>query len=808
MRWEPAKSSVLTVRPKRSDFSLAGTLRIWVHATRASGDWLKVAITTRGNDRSRGEPTRVSSQVQITWSGWQEVLMPRRSFESEPGKRRTNWNDVQRVDFSFLGNPAPEFVLHLGELRLGEAEGPNLSYRELVDLIDLGRPELAEVRHWAEAGEVPAAIKALVAHYRHRHTVKWWTEIEPRSGEVAKPTLKRADEAASGYLTILNRRFPFGGNVSDWSRNPTAGMPDQTDEWLWSLNRMGYWKDLGETWWKTRDGKYAAAWVRQLRSWALATPRPSTMDEAPGSGWRGLEAGIRVTESWPDAWYRFLSAPEFTDADLILMLKCFFEHGRYLEEHRVPNPALPASNHFLLAWSGLYTVGVLFPEFKAAAQWRADGAHRLTASLNVGLLSDGAWYELSPDYHLWVLEKALGAYRLAEFEGDKTSFPEAFRQMLRRGYEWPVKLMAPDRALPKVNDTGADDRIRYSPEIARIFPDSALLNWAVSLNHSTSSNAPIAPAWRSVFLAASGYAIMRSGWARSDNYACFDVGNLGGWHGHQDKLSLMLWAYGRELLFDGGGGTYDESIFRKYAQQTESHNTIMVDRLNQNRTFVPEVDPIGLDDPQTPAPVFATQKEWDYARGWYVGGYGPDARHIARHQREVAVLNGGVVFVTDTMSPTDGEAHDYEARWHLKTTHWSHEKSISATVTADHGVSNLAIIPLEGTGLSVREDSAVLSPVLLGWDVERDRKPAPALTVRHGKTGRGVQRFVTLLMPLATGEANPVRSIVRSGETTWTIQCSSGRKLELEIAAFSGVGFKIVETSSAGDRRSYAISGP
>ena len=748
----------------------------------------------------------MSGLVQISWTGWQEVLLPRRAFTQAGASGRIDWRSTGRIEFSIPTRSAPGLTLHFGGVQLGDPRGPNLTDNDLLAMIDLQRPELVAVRRVAANGNPAATVEALASYFRHRRNIKWW--FDPAKRDPASVTIDpiKTDQMLRGDSTMIYRRFPFRGGVTDWSINPTAGSATQTDEWLWSLNRMDYWKDLGAAWWKRGDPKYASLFVRQLRSWAQAMPMPHMMDEAPGSGWRGLEAGIRAGETWPQAWHRFLSAPEFTDADLILMLKCFAEHGRYLLEHQVPDPKLPSSNHFLIAWSGLYTAGVLFPEFKPAAQWRAQGASRLAAAVRSGLLPDGGWYEFAPGYHLWVLSKAEDAFRLARLMGDEKSFPEWYPPMLQSGYEWTAKLLAPDRTFPKVNDTGSDERLKYKPELAELFPSSSLLRWAASLNAPAHfSGAVQPPAWRSSYLESSGYAVMRSGWGREDNYAIFDAGRLGGWHGHQDKLSLIVWAKGRELLFDGGGGTYDVSAFRKYGQQTESHNTVMVDRLNQNRGYSRETDPIGSDDPATPAPVFHTQPDWDYASGWYADGYGPDRIRIARHRREVAMLRGELLLVSDTLIPADAKAHEYEARWHLKTTRWSDENSTSATLTIDEQKANLLILPLAADGLQVREDSAVKSPRLLGWDVERDHPPAPALTVRHTRTGSGVQRFVTLLVPLSPGEQNPVSTVQGDGEFRWKVRFASGRELRIEVASSTEAGFRILDIGAAGDRREYTI---
>ncbi len=806
LRWQPTEAPVFILRPPAADLTSGGTLLLWIHASQASGDLLTISVTTRSQNPPRAEAASVSATMRISWTGWQEVQLPRRAFALGPEKRPPNWREVQQIELSFPAGSAANLVLQFGPVRVGDPAGPRLSDRELIALVDLSHPDLAAVRHAADTGDDAAAVKALAAYYRQRRSVPWGFDPHHRDPASVQPNLPRIDAMVTDDLTMTYRRFPFRGGVADWQINPTAGRSNQTDEWLWSLNRMDYWQDFGDAWWKTGDAKHVKVFVHQLRSWVQATPRPDIMDEAPGSGWRGLEAGLRAGESWPQAWHRFLSAPEFTDADLILMLKGFVDHGRHLAAHRVPNPALPSTNHYLIAWSGLYTVGLLFPELKPAAEWREAGRTRLIAAFQSSLFADGSWYEFAPGYHRWVLDKAVAAYRLAQLLGDEPRFPRTYLPMVQHGYEWLVKLMAPDRTFPKVNDTSSSEHLTFKPELAQLFPESPLLQWAVSLGQpQPPRGAPAPPPWRSVLLENSGYAVMRTGWSKADHYACFDVGPLGGWHGHQDKLSLLVWAHGREVLFDGGGGTYDRSGFRKYAQQTESHSTVMVDGLNQNRSYFPDVDPVGFDDPATPAPAFVTQPDWDYARGWFIGGYGPERKRLATHRREVAMLRGELFIVVDTLTPSDAAAHTYEARWQLKTTQWRHEKAIAGTLTADQGKANLLIVPLATAGLQVREDSGVKQPKLLGWDVERDRDPAPALTVRHTRTGSGVQRFATLLVPLAAGEKHPVQAVRLAGDTRWTIAFADGRAIQLALGPEAGGGFRVVVDAPSGERREFAI---
>ena len=76
---------------------------------------------------------------------------------------------------------------------------------------------------------------------------------------------------------------------------------------------------------------------------------------------------------------------------------------------------------------------------------------------------------------------------------------------------------------------------------------------------------------------------MRSGWERDARYLLLDVGPFGYGHQHEDKLNLLLHAYGRLLLAEGGNYAYDSSEMRRYVLSTRAHNTIRVDGHDQNR---------------------------------------------------------------------------------------------------------------------------------------------------------------------------------------------------------------------------------
>ena len=74
-------------------------------------------------------------------------------------------------------------------------------------------------------------------------------------------------------------------------------------------------------------------------------------------------------------------------------------------------------------------------------------------------------------------------------------------------------------------------------------------------------------------------------------YSHFEVGPYSPGHQHEDKLSLILYAYGRRLITEGGTYSYDTSDWRKYVLSARAHNVSKVDGKYQNRHgYEPEAD--------------------------------------------------------------------------------------------------------------------------------------------------------------------------------------------------------------------------
>jgi hypothetical protein len=305
---------------------------------------------------------------------------------------------------------------------------------------------------------------------------------------------------------------------------------------------------------------------------------------------------------------------------------------------------------------------------------------------------------------------------------------------------------------------------------------------------------------------------MRSGWDIHANYLVLRAGPLGASHNHQDKLNLVMWAYGREILYNSGGGTYDQSKWRQYSVETFSKNSVLVDGLPQYR------DPKNREANISHAPIDArweSTPDHDFVAGAYSDGYGYKGLHPAVHSRRILFLKPDLAIVSDTLTPNDAAQHTYQARWNLQPTNTRKIDATNEVMTADSGQPNLDLVPLGPDGLDVRVASGQTEPELLGWRVfhEGRQKPARTTTVLYTRKGAGAQRFLTLLVPMhasATGEG--VQRVTATGPGTAEVFFKDGRKLAVAASPDPAGGIEATETLANGSPGRHVsagrISGP
>jgi hypothetical protein len=398
---------------------------------------------------------------------------------------------------------------------------------------------------------------------------------------------------------VSSRRAP----LVHWSRlDPLDSQIVGDSKVVWELNRHQWIVHLAQAWALTRDARYAADCVSAIESWIRANPT------GYGINWASsLEVAYRLMSwCWVAAIVR--DAPAVTTRWAMTVLAAVWAHAnhvrRYLSHSFSPN------THLTGEALGLFYAGVLFPDFQDASHWRELGMRVLLDENSAQLLSDGGHFELSTCYHRYTVETYLQFAILAE--RNRLALPAETLSRLEQMVEFLLAMQRPDGSLPSIGDADGGalcPLVRRTPRpddasgtfalAASLFQRSDFA-WAARghLSHliwmmgsdglqtcDASGSVPPSAAPSRLF-AASGYAVMRSGWDRDAHQLIVDVGPLGcpisGGHGHADLLSVQCSAFGEPILIDAGTHCYTaDAEWRNYFRGTAAHNTVRVDQRDQ-----------------------------------------------------------------------------------------------------------------------------------------------------------------------------------------------------------------------------------
>lgn len=251
-------------------------------------------------------------------------------------------------------------------------------------------------------------------------------------------------------------------------------------------------------------------------------------------------------------------------------------------------------NHECWHLSAYGLVGITLgkTEFISAAIYGPEG---FLQQVERGVCDEGAWFEGAWGYHFYTLSAmqpiAIAAKNIGlDIHGGK------YRLM----YDIPFAFLTPSWQLPAFNDSG---RMQLTPaKNGEVFEpvcgwwQSPLHRWWCSQSSRQNMAAVLwgereavgtAPRFESGVYPSSGAAILRSQspalphMAIPSNYLAMDIGAHGGWHGHYDKLNIVLWGHNQMLAEDPGCISYGNPAHHEWYKQTLSHNTLVVDGKSQ-----------------------------------------------------------------------------------------------------------------------------------------------------------------------------------------------------------------------------------
>jgi uncharacterized heparinase superfamily protein len=313
--------------------------------------------------------------------------------------------------------------------------------------------------------------------------------------------------------------------------------------WLYNLH---YFDDLNSG--QSHDRR---AWHHRLiERWIIENP------PAAGTGWEPYPISRRVVN-----WIKWvLIGNDPTEAmyeSLAIQARWLMAH---LEFHIL-------GNHLLANAKALCFLGFFFSGAEGQ-RWLDQGLRLLEAEVAEQILPDGGHFELSPMYHLLVLEDLLDVVHLHRVYG--SDVPCYLNEAITRMVSWSQVMRHPDGQIPFFNDAN--------------FGGSATPQSLDAYAEWLGISAP--PAFGSVIdLKESGYVRLMN-----DQATLFaDLAAVGPryqpGHGHADTLSFEFSLRGRRLIVNGGTSVYGNDPERLRQRGTAAHSTVVVDQRDSSEVW-------------------------------------------------------------------------------------------------------------------------------------------------------------------------------------------------------------------------------
>lgn len=219
----------------------------------------------------------------------------------------------------------------------------------------------------------------------------------------------------------------------------------------------------------------------------------------------------------------------------------------------------------------------------------ADEKNGFYYQMGASVSKEGMWYENSWGYHFYTLSALVD---MAE-TGRRLGLDLWGHERLRKMFTLPAQYAMADGMLPRFGDdvNSSVKRVGRMFEPAyHAYRDPQLLPLlgdrpgfeSVLLGRRVQASAEL-PAPQSVVFEDAGHAILRSH-GPADLAAAMTFGPYGGFHGHYDKLSFVLFGLGRELGVDPGRAAsqaYRLPVHTNWYKATISHNAVLVDGRGQ-----------------------------------------------------------------------------------------------------------------------------------------------------------------------------------------------------------------------------------
>ncbi len=630
--------------------------------------------------------------------------------------------------------------------------------------VNYDHPGFEEIRKYAQKGDYISCRHLLSAAFKECLRPELYFGTQKEKYDRAS-ILEDAERACRHYMVSVRTPMDFKGGRVDWFANPTY---NGYKEWTWQLSRHAELVTLSKAYLLTQEKRYADAAAELLNSWFEQADAP----ELGTSGydtlcWRTIECGIRAGWTWPIMINALV--PVWDDDTVCNLCKSIYEHGMRLRNDYT------VGNWRIMEMNGLCHIGLFFPFLKSADEWYSFAMDMLNSELSEQIYPDKAQYELTPNYQRVIIINYLLAINTAL--AYEKALPEGMLETIEGAIEYYIHVMSPSRTIISTND-GNEHAREHVPTLIReycdLFPSNKTFRWLYGLEGGEEPS-------KDYIFDYAGIATLRTDWSEDAVMLYFDGGVFGKAHQHEDKLSLVLCADGREILVDPGGYAYDDSPMRMHILESASHNTVLVDGMGQNRRSGYEWK--SEDIRKKTDMKYSLSDEVDVLSAFYDEGYGENKEMCARHERKVLFVKKQpslrpFVIVIDRLYSLDEIEHCYDVLWHIDS------QSLAAnglSVKADNLRILVGCDDAEKVGLEICRGRK--KPSMQGWTANSMKQGdyRPIYAAIHKLWAKDM-RHVTVLYPDG-GDSVGVCSVEAGAEiadTKITLCTDDGQRIVLD----------------------------
>lgn len=592
---------------------------------------------------------------------------------------------------------------------------------------------------------------------------------------------KMAASLGRGHFRLLGYPDLFFGTPVDWHFDPVSGRHAPALHWsridaldtrtvgdakvIWELNRHQWMVTLGQAYRCHANEYYADVFARCFMQWMQSNP--------PGFGinWTSsLEVAIRI-QSWALALNLFRDSPALS-ADLQqTIIDAIAVHAshveRYLSVYFSPN------THLTGEALGLFYAGLLLPRSRRSRRWRTLGQRILVEQIERQVYTDGTYFEQSICYQRYTVEIYLQFLILAEQNGIAVAAIVGAR--VQAMLDFLLAMQLPDGSMPQIGDTDGGSLLPFatreptdcrgvfalaavvfhrpdygragqgaSPEVLWLLGPDGCTELATLCGQAST------PATSRVF-AEGGYEVMRCPPEGRAAQLIFDTGPLGcglsSGHGHADLLSVQCAAFGEACLVDPGTYTYANARWRNHFRGSAAHNTVVVDGLSQAE---PTASFKWRQQPRAYLRRWLSTPDVDFA----------DAEHHAyqrlpdgvTHRRRVLLRKPDYWVIVDDL--LGSAVHQIELCFQFAPMPVAIGDDGWVRARRSNWQGECRLRTFATTPLAVSIVSGALQP-MRGWVAPHYGRRIPAPQLTYIANDCLPLRFITLLLPVADGQASP-----------------------------------------------------